>query len=67
VVRTCSEWFALHLNHAGTGIELEVLFDAAFNGGRLDWADVIPNVQGRGPLLVIARTNKGFVRSLQWH
>jgi hypothetical protein len=49
------------LTPAGTGIELEVLFDAALNGGRLDWTDVIPKLDGKGPLLVLARTDKGFM------
>jgi hypothetical protein len=53
--------------HAGTDIELEVLFDAALNGGRLDWADVIPRIDGKGPLLMIARTEKGYVRYLKRH
>jgi hypothetical protein len=48
------------LTPAGTGIELEVLFDAAHKGGRLDWADVIPMIDGQGPLLVVARTDKGY-------
>jgi hypothetical protein len=43
------------------GIELEVLFDAALNGGRLDWADVILKMDGQGPLLFVARTDKGYV------
>jgi hypothetical protein len=46
---------------AGTGIELEVLFDAALNGGRLDWKDVMPRIEGRGPLLLVAYTDKGYV------
>jgi hypothetical protein len=49
------------LTPAGTDIELEVLFDAALNGGRLDWTDVIPKLDGKGPLLFIARTDKGFM------
>jgi hypothetical protein len=46
---------------AGTDMELEVLFDVALNGGRLDWADVVPKIDGKGPLLVLARTDKGYV------
>jgi hypothetical protein len=38
-----------------------VLFDAVLNGGRLDWADVVPKIDGQGPLLIIARTDKGCV------
>jgi hypothetical protein len=41
-----------------------VLFDAKLNGGRLDWADVIPKIDGQGPLLMLARTNKGYVMLL---
>jgi aminopeptidase-like protein len=50
------------LTSAGTDIEYEVLFDAAQNGGRLDWADVIPRIEGQGPLLVLAHTDKGYVK-----
>jgi hypothetical protein len=46
--------------YIGTDMELEVLFDAALNGGRLDWADVVPKIDGQGPLLVLARTDKGY-------
>jgi hypothetical protein len=49
------------LPFAGTGLELEVLFDAKLSGGRLDWKDVIPRIEEQGPLLVIARTDKGCV------
>jgi hypothetical protein len=47
--------------HAGTDIGLEVLFDAALNGGRLDWKAVIPHIDVQGPLIVLARTKKGYV------
>jgi hypothetical protein len=44
-----------------------VLFDAALNGGVLDWKDVIPKMDGHGPLLVIARTDKGYVVVIMIH
>jgi hypothetical protein len=49
-----------HSYIAGTGIELEVLFDAKVHGGRLDWRDVLPKIHGQGPLLVLARTDEGY-------
>jgi hypothetical protein len=42
-------------------VQLTVLFDAATNGGRLDWKDIIPLVDGKPNLLVLARTDKGLV------
>jgi hypothetical protein len=57
---TCFCTFISLFTPAGTGIELEVLFDAALNGGRLDWKDVIPCIDGQGPLLLVARTDKGY-------
>jgi hypothetical protein len=51
---------------AGTGIELEVLFDAALNDGRLNWRDVLPRIDGQGPLVVLARTDKGYVLMIHW-
>jgi hypothetical protein len=38
-----------------------VLFDAKLNGGVLDWTDVISKIDIQGPLLVLARTDKGYV------
>jgi hypothetical protein len=46
---------------AGTGIELDVLYNAADNDDVLDWKAIVPLVHGQGPLLVLARTDKGYV------
>jgi hypothetical protein len=45
---------------AGTGIELEVLFDAQVDNV-LDIATLAANIDGCGPLLFVARTNMGYV------
>jgi hypothetical protein len=47
----------LPLSSAGNDIELVALYTA----GALNWADIIPQMDGQGPLLVIARTNQGYV------
>jgi hypothetical protein len=52
----------LCLTVAGTGIALEVLFDALVDGG-LDWKAAIPKIDGQGPLVIMARTNQGYVAS----
>jgi hypothetical protein len=49
---------------AGDDFELVTLFDAAQNNDTLEWSDVIPCVEGQGPLLFVARTNKGYAREL---
>jgi hypothetical protein len=51
---------------SGTGIELEVLFDAKVHGG-LDWAHVIQRIDCKGPLLIILRTDSGYARDSENH
>ena len=50
-------WYLLKLT--GTDIELEVLFDAAHNGGVLDWADVIPKIDGQGLCCLLRARTRG--------